>query len=173
MLETPDKYPSDIEFLRSLRHIKIILLIVGLGLLVVGKRVILWPLVNWPMYSDWRTPFPESSRDIVELRIINDSDQMQRLLPSDILPFDRKNVAELLIEQAFFEGDTQSRRHNRAALTEILQSDGRFQDARTVQAWRVQWTVQPLSLPPLDRDSPRQETLVGSFEMKDALSRIP
>ena len=170
MQEIQAKNDLDRDLSKSLNSIKVMLLILILGLLLAGKGVTLWPIVNWPMYSNWRTPFPESSREIVELRLLNGSGEFQRLLSSDIMPFDRKNVAEALIERAFSEEDTQSRKHNRIALLKLLKSDSNFNNPKTVQAWQLQWAVEPLKLPPLNQSSPEEESLVGTFEVKDYFS---
>ena len=167
MQETQAKNSLDRDLSIRLNFIKAILLILVLGLPIVGKRVTFWPLVNWPMYSNWRTPFPEPSRDMVEIRVLSESGQVQRLLPSDIMPFDRKNVAEILIERAFSEENTQSRTHNRIALLKLLESNPNFNNAKTVQAWKLRWFVEPLKLPPLERNFPEAESLVGTFEVKD------
>ncbi|MEM1253566.1 MAG: hypothetical protein AAGI69_14130 [Cyanobacteria bacterium P01_H01_bin.21] len=98
------------------------------------------------------------------------SGQVQRLLPSDIMPFDRKNVAEILIEKAFSEENTQSRVHNRVALLELLKSNPAFNNAKTIQIWNLQWVVEPLKIPPLERNAPEKESLVGSFEVEDYVS---
>lgn len=170
MQQTQFNNGLDKDLYKRLYSIKIILLILLLGLPLVGKGITFWPLVNWPMYSDWRTPFPEPSRNIVEIRVLSKSGQVQRLLPSDIMPFDRKNVAEILIEKAFSEENTQSRVHNRVALLELLKSNPAFNNAKTIQIWNLQWVVEPLKIPPLERNAPEKESLVGSFEVEDYVS---
>ncbi|MGD1948376.1 MAG: hypothetical protein ACFB14_01875 [Leptolyngbyaceae cyanobacterium] len=170
MQEIQTKNGLDRDLSKRLNSIKVMLLMLILGLFLAGKGVTLWPLVNWPMYSNWRTPFPESSRDIVELRLLSKSGESQRLLSSDIMPFDRKNVAETLIKRAFSEEDTQSRKHNRIALLKLLKSDGNLNNPKTVQAWQLRWAVEPLKLPPLEQNFPEEENLVGTFEVKDYLS---
>lgn len=167
MLSPQKDRKLDDETSKYLGWVKIIFIVFLLGLLVVGKRITFWPLVNWPMYSDWRTEFPAASKSITELRVTHENGSVQKLLPSDILPFDRKNVAEMLIEKAFVKEDNQSRQSSRVAIKEILEKDKRFTDIQAIEAWQVRWNVSPLKVPPLERNSPEEKILIGAFEFKD------
>lgn len=148
---------------RELWIAKAVLLIMVFGLCVVGRRVALWPIVTWPMYSRRISEFPAASACAVELRVVNSMGDIHILAPSDLIPLDRAPVAEKIIKYAFGDGDRALRDAHRVYLANLAKRALSGAEVETIQGWRVCWEVNPLVVPPLARRHPVQGVLLDSF----------
>lgn len=148
---------------RELWITKAVLLIIVLGLCVVGKRIALWPIVTWPMYSAIMPEFPAAAACTIELRVVSSRAEIHTLAPSDLIQLDRAPVAEKIIKYAFGDGDRALRDAHRVYLANLAKRVLSGVEVETIQGWRVCWEVDALALPPLDRSHPVQEVLLGSF----------
>jgi hypothetical protein len=159
---TPEE---DIE----LRRTKAALLIILLGIGVVGRRRAGWPITTWPMYSRRETTFPPSLASAVELRAISRAGEVYRLAPYYLFlrGTAAAGIAQQAIELAFVDGDRQRRKANRAYLTGVVADTLPGVDIAKIQGWRHEWTVEPLAQPPLDRNHPSREFMLGSFDTAD------
>lgn len=148
---------------RSLCLTKAALLLIGLGMLVAGKRISTWPIQTWPMYSTSTPTFPPPLAAMVELRVVDGDGDIQRLAPWDLFPFDGSEIAATIFEHAFEHRDQRSRDADRTYLMELINRRRGGARAEVVQGWRLEWTVAPLAVPPLHRDAPTREVFLGSF----------
>lgn len=147
---------------RELRVTKVVLLIIVLGLCVVGKRYALWPIVTWPMYSTLMPQLPAAAC-ATELRVVSSRAEMYKLAPSDLIPMDRAGDADKSLEVAFNDSDHFSRDAYRVYLATLVRRALPDVEVETIQGWKVCWEVDPLAVPPLNRDRPVTETLLDSF----------
>lgn len=90
---------------RELWLTKVVLLIIVLSLCVVGKRMALWPIVTWPMYSARMPQFPAASACAIELRVVSSRAEIHKLAPSDLISIDRASVADKSLAYAFDNSD--------------------------------------------------------------------
>lgn len=148
----------------ELRLTKLALLVILLGLCVVGRRTVGWPIITWPMYSASTKGVPPPVTFDVELRIIDDTNRALKLLPVDIILKGRQEVAERAIIEAFDPETAESLReaHRRYLGGVVLR---RLPEAGTViiEGWKIEWAVDPFKLPPLDLQNPSRQVMMGRF----------
>jgi hypothetical protein len=148
---------------KELLLIKVALLFIGLSLCIVGKKIDTWPIVTWPMYSSDTVEFPPTRAAVVQLRVTSGRGDLYTLAPWDLFPMERAVVAERVIEHAFDDSDGPLRNAHRAYLVNLVKRRLSNAEVKTIQGWRLHWDVDPLRLPPLERNHPLQEVLLGSF----------
>jgi len=152
--------------LGALRLIKISLLIFLLGMCVVGKRKSTWPIMSWALYSEYSARFqpPEPTVTNLELRVITIDGQTHIVKPKDVLTMPRDSLSYRIIEQAFSGEDAAvrvaSQDHLRRSLSILLHP---HTEIERVQVWEKIYPVAPLSVPPVQIDSPKREVMLGSF----------
>ena len=148
----------------QLQLTKAALLVILVGLCVVERRITAWPLVTWPMYCCSEKGFPPPSASAIELRVTVRAGGMQhKVTPLDILSKGRNGVVERAMQSAFDDANTALRDANRTYLTKVVERILRAGPLDTVEGWRLEWAVDPLALPPLDRDHPVREVRLGGF----------
>src|SRR5262245_24852179 len=103
-----------------LRHVKAVLLAIAICTILVGRNVFFWPLISWPMYSNWRTPFPDNVASVVEVRVIDRSGTGRRLRAHELLSFERGLSVTKLIQSAFLSPESDLRDAERAYLTRLI-----------------------------------------------------
>jgi hypothetical protein len=149
---------------KQLRLIKITLLVILIGLSVVERRIAAWPIMTWPMYSTRTTPFPPPSASGIELRVIlSTTGGVQKLTEVDFFPMGRTRVAERAMRSAFDDADPTLRAAYRTYLVKVIHRILHADEVDTIEGWRLEWAVDPLALPPLDRARPVREVRLGSF----------
>lgn len=149
---------------RGLWLTKTALLVIGVGLCTVGRRLAGWPIVTWWMFSTVAPTFPPPHTSGLELRVVASTGDVHRLAPWEVLSMERTDVVERAIERAFDDGDEARRNADRAYLRFLVERRLVGVDVEMIQGWRLHWKVSPRALPPLDRDRPVREEVLGAFE---------
>lgn len=162
-----DRRPDEDDRTASaeLRRTRIALVLITLALLPIGHRVFAWPIVTWPMYSQNATPFPLPTESFVELRVVDAAGTSHRVVSSRIFPMGRSGVARAAIVLAFDDDDPEQRDAHRRYLASVVERIPGIADPVEVQGWRLEWDVNPLAVPPLRHDKPRQSVLLGTFDV--------
>ena len=167
---TPEQTVSNTNALRALRLTKISLVILLVGVCFVGKRKSTWPIVSWALYSGYSERFrpPPPDVSVTELRVYTESGDLQVVNPESILTLPRDSLALSIVEQAFDDTDVsvrdESRRYLMQAVSNLL---GKSVNVETIQAWQLTYPIEPLIVPPIQVQSPTDETLLGSFSRAD------
>lgn len=165
---------------RNLLLIKIALILILLGLVIVGKRIRLWPIVTWSVYSTYEAEYPQAwiqenqntsykyqaSVSSNQLRAITKNGEILTFFPGDLLPVDRDTINKKLVKNAF--DDIYSHKEKaRETLIDIIQKHYPDIKIKTIEKWKLDWkNIDILSSPPLDHRKPSQKTLVGTFEIR-------
>lgn len=164
---------TDRQFRRQLRLAQGALLCLLAGTAMVGHRIAGWPLMTWTMYTRRTTPSPLPASDAssrvsaVELRVGTRSGRLVTIAPVEFFTIDRISAAELAIASAFDEADPASRKAHRRYLATVVRQLLRGEEPATIEGWRIEWAVDPLALPPLDRRRPLSERRLGGFSATD------
>ncbi|MDJ0843611.1 hypothetical protein [Crocosphaera sp.] len=153
-----------------LKITKIALFLFILGLPIVAKRITTWPIMTWAVYSTYSKGFPDSTASIVEVRVHSKSGESYVLKPSDIMPRGRTRIAKAVLNYAFESDDPNLATANRTYLAQTIPRILNRTDIESVEYWQITWDVFPLNVPPLDRDKPSSENLLGSFMIDDYIN---
>lgn len=159
------------DSLLSLQLIKISLAFFLLGICVVGRRETTWPMITWILYSGGSPRFrpPEPSISIVELRAYTAAGDLHVVKPEQLLSIPYDSLSHDIVEQAFSDTDTpvrdESRRYLAGAVSRLIDADSEIQ---TIQAWNLSYQIDPLEVPPIQRQSPATEMMLGSFSKEDS-----
>ncbi|MEQ8384033.1 MAG: hypothetical protein RH949_16895 [Coleofasciculus sp. A1-SPW-01] len=149
---------------RKLLLVKILLLLILLSMAIVGKRIRLWPIVTWSVYSTYSEEFPASNVSTIELRVISSTGKTYTFSPPQLSSMERDNVAKKIIEKAFDDTDL-DQEQSRTALVSMVQNKLFNIDIKRIEKWQIVWdNVEPLKVPPLNRNYPTQELILGSFD---------
>jgi hypothetical protein len=135
-----------------------------LGVVVVGRSELHWPLTYWPVYSTREDTLPPRAASRLDLRVTDSSGRVHPVELTRLFDQSRTVVAQTAIQQAFLVPAGADRERNRAYLARALADAYPELDITAVEAWRREWTVDPLQVPPLDRDRPRREIRIDSFK---------
>ncbi len=154
-----DRRPGSV---RALRRTQLALVLIILGYAAVGRSFKLYPITTWPMYSRRTTPYPGQLQSRFELRVIERAtgQLVARLDPVDLVSYER-NVAPAVIRHALGSGDSASLRAHRAYLLRLVRIALPGVEIDSVEAWRLEFEVEPLELPPLWRERPAGQVLLG------------
>ena len=149
--------------LRALRRTQLALIVILLGLLVAGRRISLFPIMTWPMYSTRTTPYPGPLASRLELRVIDRAtgSVVARLDPAELVSAERDEVVPAVIREAEGEGGLDAAPAHRAYLLHLARIALPGMELDSVEAVRTEWEVEPLGIPPLARDRPVRHTLRG------------
>ena len=164
------EYPGKTNPLRALRLIKIYLLIFLIGICVVGKRKSTWPMVSWALYSEYSARFrpPEPSVSAVELRVYTETGELYTVKPEQILTLPRDSLSHKIVERAFDDSDVSlrdaSRKYLLRAVSSLIDANS---EIKSIQAWSKSYQIEPLTVPPIQLQSPATEVMLGSFSQKD------
>lgn len=140
-----------------------------LGISVVGRRESTWPIITWILYSGYSARYrpPEPTASALELRAYTASGDLHVVKPEQLLSIPYDSLSYGIVEQAFAQADTNIRDDSRAYLIDAV-SEHTDAKIETLQAWTLSYPVQPLEVPPIQRQSPASETMFGSFSREDA-----
>jgi hypothetical protein len=158
---------SNTRTYKSLWLTKAALLVIVIGICVVGKRLTLWPIVAWPMYSTYAPKYPPPTAEIEQLRVVSETDEVYRFLPADLLSFERHKTVQRLIKEAFSD-----RAKQRQTLTELVAHNLPGVEIKKIERWQLEWQVDPLALPPLERNRPDREIFLGSFNTRSDVRKM-
>lgn len=164
------EYASKSSALQALRLTKIFLLIFLLGVCIVGKRKTTWPIVSWALYSGYTARFrpPEPSVTMTELRVTTTTGNSLIVKPEDILTLPRDSLSHNIVEHAFDDTDISVRNESRRYLVRAVSNFlGKNSKIRTIQAWQLSYSVEPLAVPPIQMQTPATETMLGSFSAEN------
>lgn len=153
----------------SLMIMKITLFILILGIAIVGKRQTTWPIITWSVYSTYSKGFPDSKTEALELRVYSKSSDLYVLNPSDIMPRGRVRISQEILQYAFESYNSNLTNENRVYLAQTIPRILKDIDIESIECWKLIWKVSPLSVPPLHREYPDKEILLGSFLIDDYL----
>lgn len=148
------------------RRIQATVLVLGLILVafsLIGRRNAAWPIFLWEMYSLDSDRYPPPTFSVVQLRVTDDNGQLHRLSASDLLAPDQHKLPQQAVEGAFAGQDLATQARYRRFLAVVAEQAVGTSELRCLEAWRLTWEVDPLAVPPLVREEPAQEQLVGRF----------
>lgn len=155
--------PPAPSFRGELRLIKAAIVVLGLAVCLVGRRVSTWPVATWGMYSTWTPKLPPTRTSIIELRVVSARGDTQTVSSADLFSEERHELGDSFFEHAFDDVQSAHRDADRVYIARLLDLRAADVEAREIQGWRVSWEVRPLELPPLHRDQPAELRLLGSF----------
>ena len=155
--------PESERNMRTLRLTQLALAVVLLGFLLAGRSFKPFPIVTWPMFSTLTSPYPGPVASQVDLRVVDSSTGRvrARLNAAELVSLERNLVALEVIEHAFLDEDLSWARTHRAYLLRLVRIALPGVEIDSVEAWETAWEVEPLRLPPLTRDRPARQTLLG------------
>lgn len=165
--------PQQKQARQSLKLIKIILLVFALGICVVGKTKMTWPVVAWTLYSGYSPRFrpPEPSVSIMELRVSTTSGERLIIKPEQILSLPRDSLSHEIVEQAFKDTEselrTESRKYLLNAVSKYINTNSEIE---AIQGWQLTYKIEPTTVPPIQRQAPDQEVMLGSFAAENYLA---
>ena len=165
-------YASNPNALKALQLTKISLLIFLLGICLVGRQESTWPIVSWILYSGYseryRSPKPFVSA--VELRAYNATGKLHIVKPEQLLSIPYDSLSHSIVEQAFDDADADlrdaSRRYLMRAVSNLIRANS---EIKTIQAWKLTYAVEPLAVPPIQRQVPTAEVMLGSFSEENLI----
>ncbi|MBE9062485.1 hypothetical protein [cf. Phormidesmis sp. LEGE 11477] len=153
---------------RHLLLIKVSLAFFLLGISVVARRETTWPIISWILYSGYTARFrpPEPTASALELRAYTVDGDLHIVKPEQLLSVPYDSLSYDIVEQAFTDDDIDVRDASRAYLTGAVskQIDAQIE---TIQAWTLSYPVEPLEVPPIQRQFPAAEVMIGSFLAED------
>ncbi|MFE4104665.1 hypothetical protein [Almyronema epifaneia] len=158
---------------RQLRINQAALFLLSVALVLVGRRITLWPIMTWPVYSHYSQGFPDPTVDAVSLRLITTTGETYTLAPADLFGAGRTDVAKRAIAYAFDDTAPEQRDANRAYLSQLVSYLKPDIEISVIQGYRTYWQVEPLSVPPLVYDTPTQVVRLGSFRIADYTASKP
>lgn len=156
-----------------LRLTKISLLIFLISFCFIGKQEATWPLVSWVLYSGYSDRFrtPKPSVSAIELRVYTESGEVHVVNPELILSLPYDSLSHNIVEQAFYNTDTQirdaSRKYLIKAVSKYINSSS---EIKSIQAWQLSYKVKPLEVPPIQVQNPTDEVMIGSFSQEDLVT---
>lgn len=156
--------------LRALQLTKISLLIIVLGICVVGKRESTWPIISWALYSGYSARFrpPEPSVSATELRVYTTAGKLHIVKPEHILTIPYDSLSHDIVDNAFDDTNVVHRNASRRYLMgAVSQFIGDNSQIKTIEAWNLSYQVKPLTVPPIEKESPITEVMLGSFSQED------
>ena len=165
--------PADSRAIQSLRLVKIVLIIFTIGICFVGKTKATWPIVGWTLYSGYSARFrpPEPAVSATELRVRTTSGERLLVKPEQILSLPRDSLSHKIVEQAFNNTDSEQRIESRKYLLDAISNFINTEsEIETVQAWQLTYQINPLTVPPIQRQAPDIEVMLGDFGAKDYLA---
>lgn len=156
----------------ALNLTKISLLIIILGVSIVGKRESTWPIISWALYSGYSARFrtPEPSVSVTELRVYTTAGNVRIVKPEHILTIPYDSLSHDIVENAFDDSNINinhrdaSRRYLMQAVSNFI---GENTQIETIEAWSLSYQVKPLTVPPIEKQSPTNEVMLGSFSRED------
>jgi hypothetical protein len=148
---------------RQLQLAKIALLVILVGLCAVGRSIVAWPIITWPMYDRRTTSFPPPTASGIELRVTTPAGDVYKLARPDFFPMNRGRIAERVMQSAFNDANLPLLHADRTYLLNVVKRILRADELNRIEGWRLEWAVNPLALPPLDRARPVREVRLGAF----------
>ena len=158
---------NNYDYKKKLRIIKVVIFVLILGISVRGKKISTWPIMNWPVYTTFSRGFPEPTASAVELRVYSKSGDLYILKPKDLMPIERTSISKNVFNYAFSHDDSRLEIKNRVYLAQTVTRILKDVEVDSIQAWKLNWDVSPLDVPPLTKDKPTNEFFLGSFLIKD------
>ena len=152
---------------------KVSLSIFLLSFCFIGKQEATWPLVSWVLYSGYSARFrtPEPSVSAIELRVYTKSGKIHIVKPEQILSLPYDSLSHNIVEQAFYNEDTEvrdaSRRYLINAISKYINDSSKIE---SIQAWQLSYQVEPLTVPPIQVQAPTEEVMIGSFSKEDIVT---
>ena len=165
-------YTSNSNALKALQLTKISLLIFLLGICLVGRRESTWPIVSWILYSGYSARYrpPNPSVSAVELRAYTVTGELHIVKPEQLLSIPYDSLSHSIVEQAFDDTDADlrdaSRRYLMRAVSSLVRANS---DIESIQAWKLTYAVEPLAVPPIQRQASTAEVMLGSFSEEDLI----
>jgi len=159
---------------QALLLIKISLVICLLGVAVVARRESGWPIISWILYSGYSERYqpPKPSVSEIELRIYTDAGDVHIVKPEQILSIPYDSLSYSIVKQAFNEKDKDvsvrdaSRKYLMQAISEFISTDSKIQ---TIEAWELSYQVEPLEVPPIEKNHPTSEVMLNRFSRENLI----
>lgn len=149
------------------------LALILLGMLVVGRRNGIWPVINWPMYARlFEAPPPVASEMRVD--VVTADGRRTPFMMREIAPTGEHKEVAAIFHCTQTAPDPSVRARCTRAINALAQRAVPGRDIAAIEMWEVEWNVDVRALPPLDRDRPDAQRLVGRIEphgMTEASSR--
>ena len=164
------EYPNNVNAIRALQLTKIYLLIFLVGICVVGKTKSTWPMISWALYSDYSARFrpPEPSVSAVELKVYTETGELYVVKPQHILTFPRDSLSHKIVAQAFNNTNINTRDASRKyllrAVSNLIDANSQI---KSIQARKKTYQIEPLTVPPIQLQTPTTEVMLGSFSQED------
>ena len=97
-----------------------------------------WPVAPWTMYSRHTNTIPPPVASEVELRLIDGTGQVHRIVPTDLIPRGRRSVLARAMREAFDPAIPQPLRDGqRQYLATVVSRRFPEQTRMTVEAWEI------------------------------------
>jgi hypothetical protein len=147
--------------------VKASLALILLGMLMVGRRNGIWPVINWPMYARaFEAPPPVATEMRVD--VLTADGRRAPFMMREFAPTgEHKEVAAVFLCSQQ-NPDPSVRAQCARAIDALARRSVPGQEVAAVEMWEVSWNTDVFALPPLDRDRPDAQWLVGRIEARDA-----
>ena len=146
----------------GLRLTQAALAAVLLGVVALGDRPAVWPLVQWSMYSGSDAKPPPTSAERHEARYVDADGRARALSSAGLLSYESFKFADLALRRAARDDPAGGGEWRQYVAHLIAFQDGTAPDR--VEVWRVRYDVDPFAVPCLDRDRPAEEERLGEFD---------
>lgn len=146
--------------------VKAALVLILIGMIIVGRRNGIWPVINWPMYARlFEMPKPVASE--LRLDLVMADGQRKPFMMREIAPIgEHKAVAAMVHCTQTTEDPSVQERCSRSIEALARRKVAPDRAIRAIEMWEVQWDIDVLALPPLDRNHPDKQRLIGRLYLQ-------
>lgn len=134
-------------------------------MLIVGKRNGIWPVITWGMYARlFEAPDPL----VTELRVdvVTAGGERRPFLMREIAPTGEHQQVAKMVTCTQQEPDPARRAQCAAAIEALARWAVPDRPLAAIELWEVDWKADIRALPPLDRDAPSAERLLGRLPLQ-------
>jgi hypothetical protein len=137
------------------------LVLILIGMIIVGRRNGIWPVINWPMYARlFEMPKPVASE--LRLDLVMADGLRKPFMMREIAPIGEHQIVAAMVQCTQTEEDPSVRKRCiRSIETLARRKVAPDRAIRAIEMWEVQWDIDVLALPPLDRNHPDEQRLIG------------
>lgn len=151
--------------------VKVALVLYVLGMFVTGKKPALWPIVNWPMYSERQVAYPSPVTSVMEIAAVLKNGRVQMVPMRLLVSVGRMQAMEPMLrcsaglpwEKRGWPYAPTSQSRCQRYVGELVSRNLAGKELEAVEIWRIDWAVDPTGSPPVVRDAPIKRELLIRF----------
>lgn len=141
--------------------VKASLVLILIGMIIVGRRNGIWPVINWPMYARlFEMPKPVVSE--LRLDLVMADGQRMPFMMREIAPIGEHQIVAAMVHCTQTEEDPSVQEQCSQSIEALARRKvAPDRTIRAIEMWEIQWDIDVLALPPLDRNHPDKQRLIG------------